>query len=193
MLLNESQLGNPVVRSFLKKRGHSELFANAVNHPSEENKEKLDQAFKQFYTEIRLIKYLSIILHNTAINYDKRNRLQYDRYQLILDQPLKKEEDLSLIDTIKDDNSSQMFTIFSRDADASLEDYVDDPALYSALQRLTTREKEVLKLIFVFELRVTDIAKKMNISHQAVSKTKHRALQKLRDYLTEAHRRKSHV
>lgn len=69
---------------------------------------------------------------------------------------------------------------------AALEDYVDNPKLYAAVQHLTDREKEVLKMVFVFDLKVTEIAKIMNVSHQAVSKTKLKALHKLRKYLQDS-------
>lgn len=173
---------NPVVRAFLQKKYHCKLLERAVSEPSEENNTKLDQVFKEFYAEIRLIKYVSVVIHNNASSFDKKNRLQHKRFPLSLDQPLKNYENHALIDFVASDQPQ--YVIFNKHT--SLEDYVDDPILYAGLQRLTVKEKGVLKLVFVFDLTVTDIAKIMNVSHQTVSKTKHKALRKLREHFLDA-------
>lgn len=187
--LKESYKGNPVVKSFLEQKHHRKLFEQAINEPSEENRERLDQEFKQFYTEVRLIKYLSVMLHNTATHFDKKNRLQHKRFPLTLDKPLKKEENHTLLDSIASEQIYKKFLTFNKYT--SLEDYVDDPSLYAALECLTLKEKEVLKFVFVFDMKVTDIAKKMKVSHQTISKTKHKALTKLREYLLSAREREA--
>ena len=173
---------HPVVRAFLQKKSHRQLLEKAVNEPSEENRAKLDQVFKEFYTEVRLIKYVSVVLHNTARTFDKKYRLLNKRFSLSLDEPLKNEEKGTLVDFVVSDEPQD--PLFSKHT--VLEDYVDNPKLYAALQHLTDREKEVLKMVFVFDLKVTEIAKIMNVSHQAVSKTKLKALHKLRKYLQDA-------
>ncbi|WP_164684910.1 sigma factor-like helix-turn-helix DNA-binding protein [Brevibacillus reuszeri] len=46
---------------------------------------------------------------------------------------------------------------------------------------LTEKEKNILSLIYMKELKEGEIAMSLNISQQAVSKTKRRALQKIRE------------
>ena len=50
---------------------------------------------------------------------------------------------------------------------------------------LSEKETYIIKLIYVYYLSVTEVAEYMNISRQAVNKTKNRALNKIKKiYLT---------
>lgn len=50
---------------------------------------------------------------------------------------------------------------------------------------LSEKEAYIIKLIYVYYLSVTEVAEYMNISRQAVNKTKNRALNKIKKiYLT---------
>ncbi len=57
--------------------------------------------------------------------------------------------------------------------------------LKEALKKLSEREKLILQLVYVEELKVEDIAKILNISISRVSQIKHQALRKLRKILSK--------
>src|SRR5690554_2777892 len=80
---------NSLIKEFLSNDANFDLFVKAQKSPTNENMEKLDTAFKMFFSEIRFIKYLSKTIYFFSIDFDKFKR-KYDRlYRLIMDQPLE--------------------------------------------------------------------------------------------------------
>lgn len=61
----------------------------------------------------------------------------------------------------------------------------EDGNLIEAMTKLTSREEQVLWLLFVEEFPSTEVQKALDISQQAVSKTKKRALHKLETFMKE--------
>ncbi len=174
---NKSFLSNPIIKEFLKEEEHLRLLMQSVCLPSEENNNKLNVAFKQFYAEIRLIKYFSTFLYYYSINFDKKNRRNRDRFALILDQPLPDNDN----ETSKDLISSKILT--TSDTPESLDDNISQFQLYQALKSLTPKQKKIIELAYVKELTDTEIAKLLGVSQQNISKTRKNALTRLRNYL----------
>lgn len=77
---------NPIIHSFLNISSHRQLLEQAMYYPTASNKQKLNQAFQLFFLEARFTSYIASLIHFSAINYDKKNRLYKDRHQLIMDQ-----------------------------------------------------------------------------------------------------------
>jgi RNA polymerase sigma factor (sigma-70 family) len=61
----------------------------------------------------------------------------------------------------------------------------EDGHLIEAMTKLTSREEQVLWLLFVEEIPSIEVQKALDISQQAVSKTKKRALSKLEIFMKE--------
>lgn len=62
-----------------------------------------------------------------------------------------------------------------------LENQISDPSLYAAFINLTEREREILNFSIVQNMKDKEIANKLGVSQQSISKTKKVALKKLRE------------
>lgn len=50
---------HPIVKHFLSNPQHYRLFKNVMENPNEKDAKSLDEQFKQFYKEIRIVKYMN--------------------------------------------------------------------------------------------------------------------------------------
>lgn len=168
--LVEKHKKNPILKEFLREEAHNKLLIAYLREPSIKNRKKLDEAFKNFYFEIRFTTYILSLIRFASIDFDKRERRFRTRSALILD----------------DDNCSiQVGSAFEPDVqDTRLEETFSCPVMHRAIQRLTKKEKEVLVEAYLKDLTDTEIAKKNNVSQQAISKLRNRALKKIQEYIS---------
>lgn len=162
---------NPLLKSFLQDKQNLELLLDTLNNPSRENKKRLDSSFKNFFFEIRFTSYISSLIHFSAIDFDKRKRREKQRMLLV--------EDGTLVESfsINHENLESQSTL--------LEDIVTNERLFSIIKSLTEKEKNVLIQRYIFDFTDTQIAEKLSVSQQAVSKMRKRALNKLKKLINE--------
>lgn len=143
-----------------------------------EIKELLDKLFKEFYFKYRFIVYISKCLYFEAVNYDKRKRKDDKRQSIIIDQTIIEVENITLIDKIAtpEDIEDQIFK-------EELEELLTDVILYRAYKNLTKKQQNILYLAFAKELKDVEIAAKINVTQQAVSKSRKNALMILKKAL----------
>lgn len=166
---------NSIIIAFIQNEYHSTLLLSVLKCQNEYDKQLLDQAFKAFYAEIRLIKYISSLIYFSSLDYDRKNRKRKNRYILSLDQPLSSEES---------DRSSMKNLIAEEYMDKpslTLEQLDVDQKLFKAIHKLTSKEKSVLTLAYLHDLTDKEIAHRLNLSQQAINKMKNNALRKLRN------------
>src|SRR5699024_11381841 len=94
-------LSNYVVQRFLSQESNYQLFATAICFPTEDNWRKLDQAFRQFYTEIRFINYIAKVLWRYGKDFRVKYQRDEARYLCMLDEPIQIKGESSAI-TYKD-------------------------------------------------------------------------------------------
>lgn len=174
---NEIHLQDPIIKSFLEIPGNTELLNEAIHNPSKMVKQQLDESFKEFFFQIRFTSYLSSAIHFNAINYDKKLKLFLERNQLILDLPTKGYEGTFPPDLTLQHRDNQDLCIDS----SNIEDHLTSDFLFKAIQQLTTNQRQILSLAYIFGLNDTEIASYLNKSQQAVSKSHKKALSKLRE------------
>ncbi|WP_336783471.1 sigma-70 family RNA polymerase sigma factor [Paenibacillus illinoisensis] len=121
--------------------------------------------------EKRFIGYISSMLHYNSIHFDKKIRKLSERYALVLD-------DIDVKDEAMEESNTESIS-------EPLEEQISDPSLYAAFLRLTTREREVVNLSICKLLRDREIAQVLGVSQQSVSKTRKKALEKLRKAIIE--------
>lgn len=173
---------NPILKSFLEIGSNLKIFSEYLENPQPESKAYLESAFKDFYSEIRIINYISKIIYYSSIDFDKKHRAIQKKFQLVLDQPIFDHEKGQT--TIKDTLLSEpQFETLNEQQ--NLEDSITDFSMYQAFSVLTSREKMILTLCFIHCFTDTEIAKKIKVTQQAVSKTKKNALKKLKLKLIE--------
>ncbi|MED3642180.1 sigma-70 family RNA polymerase sigma factor [Caldifermentibacillus hisashii] len=180
---NKRFLEHKVVKSFLENEENKQLFLEVICYPTPENKQKLDDEFKKFFFNVRFTAFLSSILYFNSINYDKRHRKFKSRNQLTLDQPLEENEELSFKDLLSDPSSEINVDNILRSSD--IKDFIVDPNLLKAIEKLTPKQKEVIDLAYVKGLSDTEIANLLGKSQQGISKLHKKALKNIYEYLKE--------
>jgi RNA polymerase sigma factor (sigma-70 family) len=183
---DDQYLSNHVVQRFLSKESNYQLFIKAMCFLTEESWEELDQSFRQFYTEIRFINYISKVLWRYGRDYRIKNQHNRARYLFILDQPIKTNGQPSTI-TYKDRLAEPKESSTSKED--SLLDQVENVQLKNALKKLTGKQLEVLDSYYVHNLKQEEIANNLGVSQQAVSKIMKTSLDKLRSQYEKEEKR----
>ncbi|MFP7171809.1 sigma-70 family RNA polymerase sigma factor [Terribacillus sp. 7520-G] len=163
-----------LMQGFLKEEQHRSIYEQATRYPSAANLQKLNAAFQQFYTEIQLTNYLTMTLSYYARNYSKQASKLSGKELTILDQPASEEQEHT---------KKEMLVAKENTTAYKWEQAIHDPDLLIAIQGLPTKQRHYLELHFIHQLTHTEIAEKLNISQQAVSKSIKAALGKLRSAL----------
>ncbi|MEK4715931.1 sigma factor-like helix-turn-helix DNA-binding protein [Sporosarcina sp. FSL K6-5500] len=171
MVLKKEKIQNPLLKGFLKQEDNNQLYEEFLIKHTKEIKRILNKRFVMFYYKIRLISYFSKLIEFEAIKYDMKLREHNKRYNLILDKPTNSGNRDTLVDLLKDGSSGVTIT--------KLEDFIEPAALKS----LTDKQKNILYLIYIKELKDTEISKMLGVSQQSITKTKKTAIQKLRRVL----------
>lgn len=176
---NGEFLNNPLIKDFLSSRKNYMLFKQAICQPTSYNKEQLDIAFRTFYFHIRFTSYVSSTIYFHGINIDKNIRKTNFRFPLTLDKPVSNDSDLSYKDL------AEYIDDYEIESDNIL-DYISDPDLYRALQVISPKQREVLYLVYIKGYNDTEVGYLLNKSQQAVSKTRNKALKKIRLKMEES-------
>jgi len=169
---------NQLLKSFLEHDENKRILDHYCKNPSKHNKEQLDNAFKRFYFKIRSLSYFSKVLPFEAVKFDKKIKKYKDYHLMIIDRPLNRDYDTSdntLIDYLED-TSTNLKNVHS----TKLQDHINDLDIETALNYLTPKQKNILYYSFVMEFKDTEIAEMLKVSQQNISKTKKRALTKIR-------------
>jgi RNA polymerase sigma factor (sigma-70 family) len=166
---------NRLFNAFIRSEKGEQLLKMYLSQPSNENLERLDEAFKIYYLKIKTFSYFSKTISFEAKHFDKKRRKIADRFLVILDSPIDEEENITMKDMIAD--YSQYVSNISLE---NWEDNITNEVIRNSIKVLTKRQKEVIKYSFFQNMRDKEIADKLGISQQAVSKTKKLALNKLR-------------
>ena len=165
---------NPLFQSFIQDEEHWRCYIEVSEKRQHETLQRLNKLFYMYYVEIRFIAYLTKLIHYTAINFDRKRRLERMRYPLTLDQPISESGD-SWVDLVEGAKSEH------REIEQQLLSF----PLFRAYKRLTEKQKEVLELFYSKGASDTEIAQASGVSQQAVSRRRKRALKKLRDVIKE--------
>ncbi|MEC2074441.1 sigma factor-like helix-turn-helix DNA-binding protein [Alkalihalophilus marmarensis] len=172
---------NPLIVSFLSTDTHYELVQEVLENPTEFNKKKLDTVFKDYYIRVRLISYMTKIIHFEAKNFDKKIRIE------------KRNLMTTSVRTYHDDQLTETLIynlpyyerafetgVFDNDG---IEALLLDEKLYKGFCGLSSKQQNIIYMSYVKNLKDIEIAKNLNVSQQSVSKMKKIALNKLRRFL----------
>ncbi len=88
---------DPVIREFLEVEGNRKVFDAAINSFDESKLKDLDERFKEFYRLNRISRYLTGLIKRYPIDFDKRVKLRNNRYQLIMDKPVRSGKEDSVL------------------------------------------------------------------------------------------------
>lgn len=176
MRINE--IKNPLLKSFLADKKHYDLYQNYYQYPTEVTKEKLNSSYQKFHAKLRAISYFSKVIHYSARHIDKRTRTHENRYVLMLDGHKEDSGDeLSLKDCLQDQHAQRKF---EEHLNEKIEDFIEDKKLFHAISTLNERQKQILYLSYIMNFSDTEISKILNVTQQAISKSRVAALKKVR-------------
>lgn len=171
----DQALSHHIMQNFLRQKSNYQLFTTAVCFPTEENWERLDRAFRQFYIEIRFTRYLAKVIWRYARDFRTKDQRYAAHYLTILDQPINQEEAST---THKDQLADSRESVHSEEE--SLLNQVDDYRLQEALKQLTDKQLKVLNFYYAYHITQQEIAHQLGVSQQSISRTIDTTLHKLR-------------
>ncbi|MGD9676782.1 MAG: sigma factor-like helix-turn-helix DNA-binding protein [Vulcanibacillus sp.] len=180
IFINENPflMKNNIVSQFLDEEYNRGIFAIAL-FGEKELVDLLNERFRKFYFEYRFIAYICKLLYFEAINFDRGKRKLIESEPLIVDKRIKEDSELTFSDTIFKEELEFEFK------SNTLDDCIIDEQLYMTYKNLKENQRQILYLKYYTLLKDTEIAKKLNVTRQAVSKSRNKALITLRNSLRE--------
>ena len=140
--------------------------------------DKLDEAFRAFFLDVKKRVFMQKTIYWAAVHYDKRERKHRDRFPLAVDTEEETSEKLL---------PAAAFTEQVRNFSRELAGHIENPELYGIIQQQPEKEQAVLYALFVEGSTMTETARAMNVSPQAVSKMKQKSLRILNTHLENCH------
>lgn len=168
-----------LIAVFLGNPAHSSLLNTVIHDPSEENKCLVVSTFQKFIFQIRFTKYLSSLIRFADIDYHGKRKRVEERNPIIFDSPIGDEGELTLGEQLLQRNQMNTKNPICK-PDLFLAS-IEDAALYNAFSKLTDRQKTVITLAYSACDLDTEIACALQVSQQAISKTRLLALKKMRN------------
>ncbi|MCM3759151.1 sigma-70 family RNA polymerase sigma factor [Sporosarcina aquimarina] len=172
---------NRLLQTFLEDEDVNNFYLNYLKHPNKYKKDKIEELFQIHVRKIQLLTYFSKILNFEAKRYDRNIKQLYYDAPLILDKSTH--EGCSGIDLVRENHSVYELDISIPTSSYNLAAVCEDKRLYKIISKLSTRQKEILYLLYIEGLTEYEIAQKLVISKQSVNKTKNQTLKKIKqDY-----------
>lgn len=170
--------GSNILKQFAKSDKYRQLIINTLENPSEKNIKRLDIAFREFFYEIKLTKYMLTLIKNYSIQSIKKYRSHFEKHLYILDRNSgENEDDISLIDYISQDHNTpeKLYEVHI----TSILECIENPNLYFAAKKLSQKQLNILYLIYFKKYKIKDISKIYGESEQNISKMHKNTLLKL--------------
>ena len=131
----------------------------------------LDDRFRQHFFEYRFISYLTTYFYYESVQYDKKIRKRNEKEITTLDSPI--EDGITLKDTIA--AKEELYA-----NKGSFKDLLTNDLLVQSFKKLSSQQQEVLNYYYVQGYKEKEISEVLGISQQAVSKSKRKAIDKLK-------------
>ncbi|MEH6854502.1 sigma-70 family RNA polymerase sigma factor [Priestia megaterium] len=176
------KIKNPLIQGFLKEEENYSLFKKYQLEPTQKNEQKLDNKFKKYYLKIRAISYFSKVIHFESKKFDNKHRTYNKRFLSILDKPAPESDNGTLIDLLVDSSTNYCA---EEVPSKNLEDYIENPSLYLSIKKLSSKQKKILYLAYIKDLKDVEIARYLNVSQQYITRTRNKTLLKLRRDLSD--------
>ncbi len=137
-----------------------------------------------FYFNRRFIKYVYSLIKYSSVDFHRRNKVLQSRNLLIFDVPYLDSE-ISLGDHLYITNNIE---VVEENQYFNCDDFrssLENEHLFLAISCLTPRQMKIITLYYSGGLLDKDIARKLHVSQQAVTKVRLAALKKLKKYLLD--------
>ncbi|KQL50562.1 hypothetical protein AN964_23205 [Heyndrickxia shackletonii] len=165
---NKEILENPIIKGFFSMEEHAHLLQNSEKEP-DYNISLLNERFKNYYTNVKRINYMSKLIRGIAIDYDKKSRKYSNRFILTdsfnNDEPSMEHTDLSLSD--------------------NLDSLITNRNLLKAIKSLTPKQINILEMYFIHSKNNLEIAEYYNTTPQNVSQIRKKTIKKLQNSISK--------
>ena len=155
------------------------LLHSCLDSPSSECWEKLEEAFSNFYFEVIFTKYLSSTIKFAYMDYERKRRRRAERNMAILDMDAHENQQETIGERYVSRNDDELL-LLSRPDPQKMLDSLSNESVYRAFSKLTQNQKIILTLSYAMCCPDKEIAAKMSVTPQAVSKARNAALANLR-------------
>ncbi|MEC0330091.1 MULTISPECIES: sigma-70 family RNA polymerase sigma factor [Paenibacillus] len=176
---------NRVIQSFFRDESNIILLLKSQAGQAD-HQMALETGFRKHYFQIRFTRYLSSTIKYAALERLRFYRKIDRRNPLIFDVPLSDGRGgRSLGEALT--GSVDLFP--SDPAVASPEQFQEtftNPCLFNAFSKLSAKQQIIVTMSYALCYKDHEIAAQLNISPQAVNKTRNLALKKLRQMLTKS-------
>ncbi|MGH0425666.1 MULTISPECIES: sigma-70 family RNA polymerase sigma factor [Bacillus] len=182
--LYQEKLEDPIMRNFLKDSDNYGLFLNAMEKPTNDNKQLLDKAFKSYFKKVKIISYISNLIYFYSIGFDKKVSINNKRNILNLDKPITNEGEnhTTILDLMSDDLTDITYMQFEK-KQTHLKEHITDELLYEGLSLLSKKQLEILNLYYVHQYNNKQISRILSVSEQTISYNHKKALKILKSQL----------
>ncbi|HFK1458757.1 TPA: sigma-70 family RNA polymerase sigma factor [Bacillus cereus] len=182
--LYQEKLEDPIMRNFLKDSDNYGLFLNAMEKPTNDNKQLLDKAFKSYFKKVKIISYISNLIYFYSIGFDKKVSINNKRNILNLDKPITNEGEnhTTILDLMSDDLTDITYMQFEK-KQTHLKEHITDKLLYEGLSLLSKKQLEILNLYYVHQYNNKQISRILSVSEQTISYNHKKALKTLKSQL----------
>ncbi|SIR50488.1 RNA polymerase sigma factor, sigma-70 family [Paenibacillus sp. RU4T] len=170
-----------IVQRFFSKAENLLLLSTFLDSQSLENWTKLEEAFRKFYFEVRFTKYLSSTIKYAYFDFERKRRRREDRSIIVFDMEMYEENSRTFgegfaVQHIQDYDPTKFDP-------QMLQDAIGNESIYKAFSELTSNQKMILTFTYSLCYLDKDIADRLSISPQAVSKARKSALANLKKRL----------
>ncbi|WP_233462285.1 sigma-70 family RNA polymerase sigma factor [Bacillus tropicus] len=182
--LYQEKLEDPIMRNFLKDSDNYVLFLNAMEKPTNDNKQLLDKVFKSYFKKVKIISYISNLIYFYSIGFDKKVSINNKRNILNLDKPITNEGEnhTTILDLMSDDLTDITYMQFEK-KQTHLKEHITDELLYEGLSLLSKKQLEILNLYYVHQYNNKQISRILSVSEQTISYNHKKALKTLKSQL----------
>ncbi|GMK37472.1 hypothetical protein PCCS19_05260 [Paenibacillus sp. CCS19] len=172
-------IDHPFIQHFISYPEHARLIRSYRSEPTEANLDQVNHAFQVYLFAVRFTKYLGSLIHNGRIDYVRKMKRHEEREQVIYDKPVSEEEESAIGEMLTKvyygDDLPQV-TVDPK----KFQEQLNNEWLYDGFSRLTSRQKYVITLAYSAMNRDSEIAALLNVSQQAIFKTRAGALRNMR-------------
>lgn len=169
MVYKESKKHRDILKSFLTIEENKKYLELYQKRKEEKYKTILAERFAKYYAKIIVVSYYSKSMYFFAQKYD----MEIKKESKITNELILKHFQM------EKDNDSSFIEISSVD----ILDYITNEKVYQAVSKLPEKQRQLLFLIYIKQIKEDIIADYYGVTRQAINKTKNNSLRKIKKQL----------
>ncbi|MGC5775867.1 sigma-70 family RNA polymerase sigma factor [Paenibacillus pabuli] len=178
---NPALFHNRVVLNFFEQEKHQKLLLESLRGEAGKE-EELNEAFRKYFFQFRFVTYVTSSLKFMSIDQMRRNQRYATRNVLIYDRPSSDESSVCIGETMSAYQTSGDI-LQSDEPSMNFQEGFADEQTESAFESLTDKQKHVTTLYYGQGYHDHEIANRLQVSQQAIAKTRNTALKKMKTLL----------